>query len=363
MFSTLPITPATPECQAFIANIQKRTKQAERKARFLPRTERQAFIYDNTFRNEIEAVAYPLAKTLGRIPDFRNPVLATEKTRNLYLTHPNPLMSLAADKASLPHLCAHLDTPIRPPQQIAVFDDPTDFNLSALPETAMIKVTDGCKMNILHGPGLPVTPFAYRFFLWKYWHVDHWRRHAELHYRDIPRRVLVEEALLPVENIRETGVFCAFGEPYMAVTKGQYTSTNFGAHVDGMLAFEKHLEPLQSFMGLKPPPVDHAFPPSFHDAMLDTARQLATALPHCRVDFMLIDGRCYLGEVTISPMALCYDYTEPEQQKLESDLFDLSRLPEFLDKGKKIADALGWPTEPSFGHFAPDDPRLATGGR
>ena len=363
MFCPLPITPATPECRAFVEDIENRTEQARRKARLLPRTKRQAFIYDNTFRNEIEAVAYPLAKRLGRMPNFHEPLLATEKLRTLYLTHPNPLMALAADKAFLPRLCAYLDTPIRPPEQIAVVDNPADLDLSALPENAMIKVTDGCKMNILHGPGLPVTPFAYRFFLWKYWHIDHWRRHAELHYRDIPRRILVEEALLPVENIRETGVFCAFGTPYMAVTKGDYTSTDFGALVDGMLAFEDRLAPLQSFMGLKPPPIDKAFPPAFRDAMLDTTRKLAVALPHCRVDFMLIDGRCYLGEVTISPMALCYDYAEPQQQKLETDLFDLSRLPDVLAKGIAIADALGWPTKTSFGHFAPDDPRLAMGGR
>ncbi|MCW8843322.1 MAG: ATP-grasp fold amidoligase family protein [Rhodobacteraceae bacterium] len=362
MFAPLP-APPTPECQSFIKRVEQRKQQARRKALLLPRTKRQAYIYDHTFENEIEAVAYPLAKAIGRVPNFAAPALYAEKLRSLYLTHPNPLLSLVSDKVTLPRYCAYLDTPIRPPEQIAAYDDPSALDLTTLPESAMLKVSDGCKMNILHGPGMPVTPVSYRFFLYKYWHIDHWRRHSELHYRDIPRRLLVEDALLPVEGIRETGVFCAFGKPYIAITKGRYTSTNFGASIHGILALEDRLKPLESYLHMRPPPFDEAFPKPFRDAMFETTRRVAAPLPHCRVDFMMLRDRCVLGEITISPVALCDYYHDPAQQKLESDLYDFSKLPDTLKKAREIATALDWPTEPSFGHYAPDDPRLATGGQ
>ncbi|MBR9843988.1 MAG: hypothetical protein GYB25_12570, partial [Rhodobacteraceae bacterium] len=180
---TAPIMSAA--CRDLIESVEQRRKEAEHRARFVPRTQRQAFVYDNTFRNDIEAVAYPLAKVLGRVPDFASPTTYCEKMRSLYLTHPNPLLSLVADKVEIHRYCDYMDPPIKPPTLYAAYDDPHDLDLGTLPQTAMLKVSDGCKMSILHGPGMPVTRFAYRRFLREKWHIDHWRRHGELHYRDI----------------------------------------------------------------------------------------------------------------------------------------------------------------------------------
>ena len=54
--------------------------------------------------------------------------------RGLYLTHPNPLMAMAADKVDMHRLCDYLDTPIRPPALYGAYDDPRDLDLSDLPE-------------------------------------------------------------------------------------------------------------------------------------------------------------------------------------------------------------------------------------
>ncbi|MBR9843990.1 MAG: hypothetical protein GYB25_12580 [Rhodobacteraceae bacterium] len=352
-----------PDCRDFIAGIEARAEAAKRQARKLPRIKRQAFLYDATFRNDIEAVAYPLAKVLGRLPDFATPTTYCEKMRGLYLTHPNSLMSLAADKAEMHRLCAHLDTPIRPPALYAVYDDPRRLALSDLPQTAMLKVSDGCKMNILHGPGLPVTSFAYRRFLRDKWHIDHWRRHGELHYRDIPRRLLVEEALLPIEKLTETCIFCAFGTPYLLSTKYGYTWQRHTATIGGYVALEDRLKPLERDNASGSTTLEEACPAPFRDAMFETARLLSDALPNCRVDFMFSGGRCYLGEITVSSGAFTNPYKSRTREALRSSLFDLSKLPETLAKGREIAAALGWPIETSFGHYAPNDPRLATGGQ
>ena len=343
----------TDACRALVDGVESRAHTARRQALFLPRTERQAFIYDNTFRNEIEAVAYPLARALGRIPDFAAPKTYSEKLRGLYLTYPNPLLSLAADKVEMRRYCEMVGTPIQPPPLLAVHDDPAKLDLTALPEAAMIKVSDGCKANILHGPGLPLTPFAYRFFLWKYWHIDHWRRHAELHYRDIPRRILVEEAILPIGKLQETGIHCAFGEPYLARTLPNYLFTPLG---DGPVA-------LATDKGKTPVPLSESCPAPLRDAMMETARRLSAPFPHCRVDFMYIGERCYLSELTISPSGFFKPHQTPGLEDLRGGLYDFTKLPETLAKGRRIAAKLGWPTDPSFGHFAPDDPQLATGGQ
>ncbi|MDV4146047.1 ATP-grasp fold amidoligase family protein [Shimia sp. FJ5] len=355
--------PSDTAFHALVDGVARRKALAEKQARSLPRTARQAFLYDATFQNEIEAVAYPLALAIGRVPNFATPTTYCEKMRSLYLIHPNPLMSLVADKVEMHRYCDLMDAPIRPPKLYAAFDDPSELDLSDLPQTAMLKISDGCKMNILHGPGMPVTPFALRRFLNRYWHVDHWRRHAELHYRDIPRRLLVEEALLPIESLTETCVFCAFGTPYMSLNKTGYSADVHAGRNGGYIALEERLKPLERYADFVTPPYEVAWPERHRAAMLETARRLSAPLPNCRIDFMFIDNRCYLGEITISSAAFTKPYDSLDQEILLGSLYDLTRLPDFLEKGRAIAHSLGWPVDTSFGHIAPDDPRLLTGGQ
>ncbi|WP_243613286.1 ATP-grasp fold amidoligase family protein [Shimia aestuarii] len=350
---TTSATTMTPDCALFLERIKARANKARRRARFLPRQQRQAFIYDQTFQNDIESVAHPLAEGLGRIPDFRNPSTYSEKLRSLYLTYPNPLMSLAADKIEMRRYCDYMDTPIKPPRLVAVHNDPHDLDLSDLPQTAMIKVSDGCKMNILHGPGMPVTPFAYRRFLREQWHIDHWRRHGELHYRDIPKRILVEEALLPANTIREPGIHCAFGKPYLVRS---FPERRFTPLQDEILPFARDYDrPIA--------PLCEVLPEPWREAMLETARRLSAPLPHCRIDFMLIGDRCYLSELTLSPSGFFKLHKTPSLERRRAELYDFGLLPDTLAQGRRIAAKLGWPTETSFGHVSPDDPRLATGGQ
>lgn len=343
----------TDACRALVDGVEHRARRAWWHSRLKPRTERQAFIYETTFQNEIEAVAYPLAKALGRIPNFATPKTYSEKLRGLYLTHPNPLLSLAADKVEMRRYCMLRDSPIMPPRLLAVHDDPMDLALDDLPEAAMIKISDGCKANILHAPGMPLRPAAYRLFLRRFWHIDHWRRHAELHYRDIPRRILVEEAILPIGELQETGIHCAFGEPYLARTLPNYQFTPLG-NGPAALATDK---------GKTPVPLSVSCPEPLREAMMETARRLSAPFPHCRVDFMYIGERCYLSELTISPSGFFKPHQTPGLEELRGDLYDFAKLPETLAQGHRIAADLGWPTETSFGHYAADDPRLATGGK
>ena len=341
----------TDTCRALVDGVRQRMKKAERLALLRPRAERQAFIYGETFRNEIEAVAFFLAENLGRIPDFANPTTYPELLRGQFLTHPNPLMSIAADKIAMRDYCDLFDLPIRPPELIATFDDPDDLDPRDLPPNCMVKIADGCKMHVLNGPGLPLTPFAYRFFLWKYRHLDHWRRHAELHYRDIPKRVLVEEALLPMKALHEPNVFCAMGEPYLIIDSKNRT------------ALQDHLTPLEdTSKGSQSAPLSHFGTKAETDAMLETARLLSQHLVHCRVDFMRIGDRLCLSEITLSPSGYYKTLDTPLHSDLRCALIDRDRMPDFVEAGRTIAKRLGRSPETSFGHFA-GDPRLATGGQ
>ncbi|MDV4146048.1 MULTISPECIES: ATP-grasp fold amidoligase family protein [Shimia] len=341
----------TPECRAFLERIGTRRQQAEKRAKWMPRADQHRYIYEQSFENEIEAVAFFLAESLGRLPDFANPTAYSEHLRAQFLTHPNPLMAIAADKIAMREYCDLFDLPIRPLRLFEVFDDPDDLVPDDLPQNAMIKIADGCKMNLLHGPGMPVTRFAYRRFLRQFWHVDHWRRHAELHYRDIPKRILVEEALLPAETIKDPCIFCVMGEPYIILDETHRTALKDG------------LRPLETLNGKYFSAPRSAFGTDAEvDAMIQTARLLSQNFYHCRIDFMRNGDRLALCEITLSPGGYYHMLDTPEHERVRTALLDPSRMPEFVERGRKIAQELGYSTETSFGHFT-GDPRLSTGGQ
>ncbi|WP_243613288.1 ATP-grasp fold amidoligase family protein [Shimia aestuarii] len=355
-----PATKMTDACRAFVQGVETRRRRARRRAQWLPRVKRGAYIHDASFRNDIEAVAYPLARVLGRIPDFANPGTYLEKLRSLYLTHPNPLMPLVADKIGLRAYCDLFDLPLAPLDLLATYEDPREVDLATLPPACFLKVNDGCKMHLQQGPGMPITPFALRHFRWELWHYDHWRRHGELHYRDIPRRLLLEEAMLPSHELRDCGVYCAMGKPYMFFTKthDRYGRLQDRAYIpleDGLDCLVGGARETRALYDLGPP--DQI------DAIIETSRLLSQPFLDCRIDFMRLGNRTVVGEITLSPGALMLLPDDPEVEIIRGNLLDMSRLDDLLAEGKRIAANLGWPTETSFGHISPDDPRLATAGQ
>lgn len=332
--------------------VQRRRRLATVSARMLPKASRQKFVYDRSFRNEIEAVAFPMAKNLDWMPDFQSPKSYVEKMRSLWLTHPNPLMSLVADKVAVRDYFALYDLPIKPLDLIGVYEDPADLDLAALPQYCMLKINNGTNMNLWHSPDMPVTPKRLKLFLDRCWNRDHWRNFSELHYRDIPRKLLIEEPMLPLSGLAETGVFCAMGVPYFV---------NY--ETEGVLGFftpdgrpRPHFEPSRKPQGR------YDCAPDQLDLMVECARQLSAPFAHVRVDFMQSAGRLVLGEMTLSPGALLGPYRPIEADIERGHRIDLTRLPALLDQGRKIAATLDWPLETSFGHFA-GDARLKTAGR
>ncbi|WP_299353705.1 ATP-grasp fold amidoligase family protein [uncultured Shimia sp.] len=344
---------------SLIEGIESRAAKARRRAFWLPRKERKKFIYDQTFRNDIEAVAYPLAKGMKCLPNFVDPKTYHEKMRSLYLTHPNPLMSLAADKIEMHKLCSYFDTPIVPLGMYGAYEDPADLDVTTLPETCYLKVNDGCKMNMLHARGKPMTPLWLRIFERKWWHVDHWRRQGELHYRDIPRRMLVEEALLPLNTLRETAVYCIYGEPYV------YSIVGFNYHgyerFRGQVSINGAYQRVAARFG-KYLPISIAGTSDEFEAILETAKRLSRPFAHSRIDFMQNGDRTVVGEITLSPRAFNNPDRDLATEIERGDLIDMDRLEDSLATCRQIAADLGWPVEASFGHLA-EDPRLATGGQ
>ena len=100
----------------------------------------------------------PLCCAWARLPDLANPPTYTELMRSLWLTHPNPLWPGVADKIAMRDYVAAHDISIPPLDVLAVHEDATQLDLASLPDEAMLKINNGCNMNLLHTRQQPITP-------------------------------------------------------------------------------------------------------------------------------------------------------------------------------------------------------------
>ncbi len=340
--------------EEFLHPIRKRLSRAELVAHFLPPSRRQAYVYDHAFLNEIEAVAYPYAQGFGRVPDFANPHCFAEKNRALQLMHPNPLMSLVADKSAVRKFFDYSGVETPSSKVIKVFDDPDQIEWSKLPDRWVLKVSDGSSMHLVHTPDDPTTERELRKAIKKWKSLDHWRRYAELHYKDLPRRYVLEEYLPSDKFGRECKLVCIHGEPYFI--------SIFDRHKGERDCFDGEWKPQHIAMAGYPHPKHDTPRPEKFDQILADARLLARQFIHARIDFLEMNDRLILGEVTLTTHAM---REPPVPARVFDDMgamMDMSTLPKYLDHGRKVAKALGWPLETSWGHHA-GDPLLATAGR
>ena len=203
---------------AFVARFDHRRRWAYRRARIRgliagSSKPPQAEIYDATFRSDAEAVAYHYAVANDHVPDFDAPAWVNEKVRWQFLHHPNPLMSLAADKIAVRDYLRFKGCGIAPPEFIAAGHDPRPLLEIDLPRHFALKSAYGSGQNHLEEGAEPTarSALAAKVRAWSDW--DQWRHTGELHYRAVPKRWLVEEYVPCRHGQVEYKFFCIMGEP------------------------------------------------------------------------------------------------------------------------------------------------------
>lgn len=137
---------------------------------------------------------------------------------------------------------------------------------------------------------------------------------AEPQYKDIPP-IIVAEQLLPC-NEGETSIvdyklWCFNGEPYSFFICSERQEDGFHATVDCYdLAWNRHPENMRESPHMKV--ARKAMPrPACLDEMIAAARKLSAPFPEVRVDFYVVDGKLYFGELTFTSLGGMMDYYTP----------------------------------------------------
>ena len=338
---------------AYVARINRRCRWVGRCARTLKRLGLvrrpvQRVVYETVFRSDAEVLTYAYAQTNDHLPDLKAPVWFNEKIRWLFLNHPNPLMTLVADKIAVRDYVASKGATIAPPRLIATGASPRDLAEAVLPEEFALKSSYGSGQNHIEFARSRTPRAALTAKVRKWMDFDQWRRTGEFHYRDVPKRWLVEELLPCGPDQVEYKIFCIMGKPEFILV----ITERDGHKGYKRMVYDTNWQPVDFHWKVSPPVPEKPMPrPALLDTMLEDARRLSEDFLQVRVDFLQCGERTVFSELTFASAATRVPFTPVEANTRLGAMIDLDRAPEYLARGQRVAAELGWqprPESPAF---------------
>ncbi|MCG6871684.1 MAG: hypothetical protein LJE84_05280 [Gammaproteobacteria bacterium] len=226
-------------------------------------------------------------------------------------SHPDPRVNYArwVDKAAAKE---QVRGRIRVPRNYAVVDDPRDIDPTALPDSYVMKATHGWNMSlqVVEGVALgsnrqaqpPGTPADASLLQrqaaeWIYSKAEWQRQARERHYQLLRPRILIEEYLHPIDH--ELNLFLFEGRCRFALAL--YRTFRPKGRVRVRL-FDGDWKPLAPSCEEVERKWEHDAPPTPVPPrnLLDALAQICGHLGHVRADFIVVEGKYYLGEFTFT---------------------------------------------------------------
>lgn len=252
---------------------------------------------------------YSHARRTGRSLDLENPRTFADKVWWQKLNVRNPLMTQCADKYQVREYVAQcglnwLLVPVH-----GVFNDANDINLQALPAKELFfKTTHGSGGNRIVDNSRPYRDInRFRKSFNSLLRQNYFWESREWPYKDIRPRIVCESVLRNEDGSlpADWKIYCFGGTPRLIYyTEG--SSDESGKHTSSANRFANMYD-----VSLRMLPVSRigwnvdstrtSLPAEELAEVLRYAATLSKPFAFCRVDFYIVGGRTYFGEITFSP--------------------------------------------------------------
>jgi TupA-like ATPgrasp len=197
-----------------------------------------------------------------------------------------------------------------------VVENPQSIDFNSLPDSFVVKANHGSGFNFLVAEKKTADRAKVDEALAAWLKIDFAAYHGEWAYRNIKRRVLVEDMLVQDGKIPNDYKFFVFNGRVRMIqlSQGRHTSSyrkNLYDEQWRQLAVEYgapcSLEPLQ--------------PPAQLPQMIGLAEVLGRDFNFARIDLYLIDGKIFFGEVTHYPNAGLVEFKPQEFDRVLGDVW------------------------------------------
>lgn len=249
----------------------------------------------------------------GRHLNLDEPKLFTEKLQWIKLYDRNPFYTVLVDKVLVKEHVAKLlgEKYIIP--TIGVWDNPDDIDFDTLPSQFVLK----CNHNSGRGMCIctdksSIKPDRIRQVLREGLKENYYITRREWPYKNVPRKVLAEKYMEDESGfLQDYKVMCFHGEPkIIQVHKGRFS----GTHTQDLYDIEWNILDFDQMGCIKSS--DSIARPACLNEMLSASRVLSSGIPHVRVDWYIINGQLFFGEMTFFD-ASGLECFEPYEKELE----------------------------------------------
>lgn len=257
-------------------------------------------------------------KKRGLNINLNDPKTIQEKLLWLNFYDQNTLKCLCADKIKIHDYCVKtLGEDICNPI-LKQFDD--NINFEGLPEKFVLKCNHGSGMNIMVKNKDEMDEDSAKRQLKQWLSSDFtFRNGFEAHYHDIERKAFAEQFMDDGHStLYDYKFWCFNGEPKF------YTINDGNGHGKWMVFYDvkNNILPFKRKDFIGNPPYDILLPDTI-SLMFDYAKKLSKPFHFVRCDFYSIKDKVILGEMTFTPGAFIFSFSNPNDDIKIGDMLKL----------------------------------------
>ena len=268
----------------------------------------------------------------GRAIDWENPTILSEKGRWIQFNTNTSQWPLLADKYKVRDYLQSLGLNEYIPALYGVWETAADIDFSKLPNRFVMKTNHGCGEVIVVSDKSAIEQEAVQKIMQKHLDERYGVYTAEPHYLDIHPVILAEE-LLPntcpdSSTMVDYKIFCSWGKPiFLDICYDRNTKTHHAHESWYDPNWIKHDE--WHTGNYSPKTITR---PSSLNKMYDICALIGKNMPLMRIDFYDVDGKPYIGELTLTPNGFNPECLTPESQRMIGNQIDLTRIPKEMIK-------------------------------
>ena len=250
-----------------------------------------------------------------KILNLRKPNTLNEKILWLKLNtyYNNETITNCIDKYKIREYLINKNRSDLLPKLYGVYDNVNEIDWNKLPNSFVVKCNHGSGYNI-------IVPNATEFDrddaiekINKWMKEDYWKLGAEVQYKFINKKIIIEEYLGDVKTYK---YYCFNGVPKIMYISSNKWIGNFcdkDRYLDYYDMDFNHIE--CKFKNHENSDIPLEKPKNF-DKMIEISKELSAEFPFVRVDLYDVDGKIYISELTFVPTN-GFMHIEPENLLLE----------------------------------------------
>ncbi len=258
----------------------------------------------------------------GKTPSYTDPQTINEKLQFLkfHVYNDNDLITRCCDKYLVRDYLDQLGHSDMLPELYGVYDDPSQINWDDLPEQFVVKCNHGSGYNIIVENKDQLNRSETISKLKKWIKEDYWREYAEIQYRHIDKKIIIEEYL--GNDLATYKFYCFNGVPKILYIATGYSDKDVHERIDFFDMEFNHLS--IKLAGHENADSEIEKPDNFEE-LKQLAKELAEPFPFVRVDLYDVNGKPYISEFTFIPTGGFMQMVPPGSDIELGKMLDISK--------------------------------------